>query len=1818
MTENSFHCIYCNNYVSALYTQYTEEIIKMERCPNCGYVCDKYVEYDLFLVAIDLLVGRLEAYRHIVHNISSLSFRNEMTINLIFLVLYFTFPGFYLGDNRVSVTLVPKWRNTPLLSEASEYVARESNSAFWRFLDLILGDLDFMKTNLMTSAEDHLLMSHNRLLEKRVRELAIQAIGVPNLKSRSLEIYNQLYTLSVSSRMFSPTVEMSRQLALTDASYLLNCSRESVVYELASRTSGVAWVLLGREGVFSIDKLEESVKKVENPISQPTLFPLEKVYLSPKDTLNNIPTLILYGDLSHYKFYSWYKTLKSLSDDGLCNFAFRHYFQDRNSSETNLNGYGVELALKSTEYKAMDDTKSEESNNVSAKETDKILDVPIVAGFNFTQLQNNYPELTKELKEFHSHLLTTDDELRPLKAWQFRDLSLQACQVVMDAFLSDTKQEGFIGSYISSGLWKLRDISQNLPARASRLVNINVNASLLTESSTNQRILSGPFGIQPGQSLLLLNGILLSPSVDIFALLDVIRLESKIMSQLHCLGIPGPNISQLIIDYDLSSDSSAEDRNDINIPGSRHSLSNKFVLDLSNAPISYINNLESDLAYAYWPTSLYTLLSLDFSGGIRRLRKNLYNVILIIDPASSEGREMLKLTESFLLHMTAIRFGILWAVNPKVNSTGLILTRIYSYISSTITKSRESPFPINIDGLGSPGSMAALSFLTEIYANAEKENNQLSFGLIQRKFEKFFPSTDSEDIFAPAPGSSDYDKEVSSHDEFLIRSGLRSIKKIPLILFNGIILDSEGIRKLGGFENAVVTLCMEELLRVQSAVFQGQMSDSHSIFDLYQKTTTIVPRFNMRLLYNRKKENSIHGSVTSSKYINLDGYSIQNDTSNKNLSTPQLLETFVGQMRYFQKGDFEAAIRPVTIWVVVGDLDRLIDSSSSDEDRFSLQMDLKLALNALTFLRSSQSTKGVRISFIYNPLKLTEVKSTSWLTRALYLVGYPVNTNSSNEITRRKYADQMSARNFALRLVKEILESITASKPIKSLEELVVSGINSKQLHEAINLIDRNNFLQMHSTIARKMIGLKPGERAVVVNGKIVGPFDAFEEFLSDDFRLAERLALRNGAKELGDKVEKIMGSTIVGPDTISELIWKLASVLQSGIEATSSVISETSSVDGISDKNQNGHRIRLHGVSYNNSGFIIHGNNLEPNFELVAIIDPASREAQRLSHIVIVLQHSLPCTVKVLLNPVPSLSELPVKSFYRFVWEPSLFPENESVYNGTSAVVPRAYFTKLPGQSLLTLGMDEPHGWMVAAIKAAHDLDNLRLADYRSSHHLVEAVFELEYLLLEGYCIEESNMKPPRGLQLTLGPTPTLEACDTIVMANLGYFQLKANPGSWHLRIRAGKSQKLYEISGQEHSHIPASSKEIIALISNFRSKIIEVYVSKRAEYAEESLLDDSSEESGSGSGNWLNKHSEVWSTLSNYADEYCPSWLNSLKLSLQSHLPWHKCASNQETINIFSVASGHLYERLLRIMMLTVIRHTNSPVKFWFLKNYLSPTFKDFIPYMAAEYGFEYEFVQYKWPRWLHAQTEKQRIIWGYKILFLDVLFPLNVTKIIFVDADQIVRADLKDLVDFDLGGAPYGYTPFCDSRKEMDGFRFWKQGYWANHLAGRPYHISALYVVDLTRFRRLAAGDRLRGQYHGLSQDPNSLSNLDQDLPNNMIHQVPIKSLPQEWLWCETWCSDESLSRAKTIDLCNNPRTKEPKLTAAMRIAPEWVDYDREIKKLWKRVYPSTLLPTSESITSDSVSNTIGTTSELPVSKDSSVETSKTGDLEMKTEL
>ena len=45
--------------------------IRLTRCKNCGQLVDKYVEYDAVLIAIDLVLHKVEVYRHLLFNSDS-------------------------------------------------------------------------------------------------------------------------------------------------------------------------------------------------------------------------------------------------------------------------------------------------------------------------------------------------------------------------------------------------------------------------------------------------------------------------------------------------------------------------------------------------------------------------------------------------------------------------------------------------------------------------------------------------------------------------------------------------------------------------------------------------------------------------------------------------------------------------------------------------------------------------------------------------------------------------------------------------------------------------------------------------------------------------------------------------------------------------------------------------------------------------------------------------------------------------------------------------------------------------------------------------------------------------------------------------------------------------------------------------------------------------------------------------------------------------------------------------------------------------------------------------------------------------------------------------------------------------------------------------------------------------------------------------------------------------------------------------------------------------------------------------------------------
>ncbi|OAX38260.1 hypothetical protein K503DRAFT_800568 [Rhizopogon vinicolor AM-OR11-026] len=692
----------------------------------------------------------------------------------------------------------------------------------------------------------------------------------------------------------------------------------------------------------------------------------------------------------------------------------------------------------------------------------------------------------------------------------------------------------------------------------------------------------------------------------------------------------------------------------------------------------------------------------------------------------------------------------------------------------------------------------------------------------------------------------------------------------------------------------------------------------------------------------------------------------------------------------------------------------------------------------------------------------------------------------------------------------------------------------------------RAAFLTTNRLLARE-VGLQPGERAILVNGRLVGPISPASEFVSEDFVTLETYEMKKRVGRVVQALEAVLPDTELDAFAYANIASVASSIIYADQQPDPS---EVGLFDSAPKPRTRSYR-HLSG-SYTKFEF---GAQEDALTHLVLLLDPLSEAAQKWSAILEKHEELFPeVYFELYLNPTQH-SEIPLKRFYRYSVEPHLQYDN----NGHELPV-RVTFNGLSADPIYTLSMDVPPSWLVRPREALYDLDNIQPSTLPLDG--LHALFSLDYLVVEGHARETNFNSPPRGVQLQLATsslaanhTPSV-VDDTQVVANLGYLQFKARPGTFKLDIREGRGREVYEMAsvGSEGWNSPSvkeSGEELT--VTSFEGLTLYPRLTRKLGMERVDVLgglEQRSDHSQTIVGGILSKISSFFTSQSETTTQVA------------------KTRPKHADINIFTVASGLLYERFASIMILSVLRNTNSSVKFWFIENFLSPSFLEFIPHMAEEYGFQYELVTYKWPSWLRAQKEKQRIIWAYKILFLDVLFPMDLNKVIFVDADQIVRADLQELVDLDLQGAPYGYTPMGDDNREMEGFRFWKTGYWRDFLGGLPYHISALYVVDLVRFRQMAAGDILRGQYQMLSADPNSLANLDQDLPNNIQKDVPIFSLHEDWLWCETWCSKDRLHRAKTIDLCQNPLTKEPKLSRARQI-PEWEEYDNEIAQFARKL-------------------------------------------------
>lgn len=212
-----------------------------------------------------------------------------------------------------------------------------------------------------------------------------------------------------------------------------------------------------------------------------------------------------------------------------------------------VNGYGVELALKKTDYIVIDDRAAtdEESPNLSSS------------------TENG--EVILEDEEFN--------DLKPLSSTDLLGLGVKTSSFIL------ASEDPFV---------TLIKISQDFPKHSFMMTKQNISDEFLLEHHRNRDIL-----LPPGYNVIFMNGQQVDArQIDAFALLEQFRRERSIMGSLRELGFTGSEAVGI-----LSHPAIAESKGIAAVQ--RYDYRDN--LEGGNV-IIWLNDIEKDKRYAGWPT----------------------------------------------------------------------------------------------------------------------------------------------------------------------------------------------------------------------------------------------------------------------------------------------------------------------------------------------------------------------------------------------------------------------------------------------------------------------------------------------------------------------------------------------------------------------------------------------------------------------------------------------------------------------------------------------------------------------------------------------------------------------------------------------------------------------------------------------------------------------------------------------------------------------------------------------------------------------------------------------------------------------------------------------------------------------------------------------------------------------------------------------------------------------------------------------------------------------------------------------------------------
>ncbi|XP_006903183.1 PREDICTED: UDP-glucose:glycoprotein glucosyltransferase 1-like, partial [Elephantulus edwardii] len=911
-------------------------------------------------------------------------------------------------SKAITTSLMTKWVSTPLLLEASEFLAENSQEKFWKFVET---------SQNIGSPEDY---GTDYSYYHAVLEAAFQFLS---------PLQQNLLKFSLSLRSYSATVQSFQQIA-ADEPPPEGCTFFFSVHQ---------------KKTCDFDTLESFLLTAsERP--KPLLLKGDHRYLSSNP---ESPVVIFYAEIGHEAFSVFHRQLVSKSISGKINYVFRHYISRPGLEPVYLSGYGVELAIKSTEYKAKDDTqvRGTEVNATVIGENDPIDEIQ---GFLFGKLRDLHHDLEGPLKELRKHLVESTNEMAPLKVWQLQDLSFQTAARILAA-------------PVELALVVMKDLSQNFPTKARAITKTAVSLELRTEVEENQKYFKGTLGLQPGDSALFINGLHIDlDTQDIFSLSDVLRNEARVMEGLHRLGIEGFSLHNIL---------------KLNMQPSEAN----YAVDIRNPAILWINNLEIDSRYDSWPSSLQELLRPTFPGVIRQIRKNLHNMVFIVDPVHETTAELINIAELFLSNHIPLRIGLIFVVNDSedvdgIQDAGVAVLRAYNYVSQDLD------------------DYHAFQTLTHIY-NKVKTGEKVKVEHVVSVLEKKYPYVEVNSILGM---DSAYDQNRKGARIYYEQTG---VGPLPVVLFNGMPFEKEQLDP-----EELETITMHKILETtsffQRAVYLGELSHDQDVVEYIMNQPNVVPRINSRILMAERE----YLDLTATNNFFVDDYARFSllDSSGKTAAVANSMNYLTKKGMSSKEIYDDSFIRPVTFWIV-GDFDR--------------PSGRQLLYDAI---KHQKSSNNVRISIINNPSESLSYEDTQ-ISRAIWAA---LQTQTSN-----------SAKNFITKIVKEdTAEALAAGADIDS---FYVGGMDFNLFKEVFES-SKMDFILSHAMYCRDVLKLEKGQRAVISNGRIIGPLRDSELFNQDDFHLLENIILKISGQKIKSHIQQLQ----VEEDVASDLVMKVDALL--------------------------------------------------------------------------------------------------------------------------------------------------------------------------------------------------------------------------------------------------------------------------------------------------------------------------------------------------------------------------------------------------------------------------------------------------------------------------------------------------------------------------------------------------------------------------------------------------------------------------------------------------------------------------------------------------